>query len=63
MATQKSKPNQSMAIPNDTLLVNFSQIGIVLFLQSKLTLPTNWATVEWQLHNNGQSAKWDINSP
>ena len=54
--TQWSKSNQSMAIPNNTLLLNFSEIGPVVFpktcLQTKKTLPTNWATEWWQLGNN-----------
>ena len=41
---------------NDTLLVNFSKIDPVIFhetcLRTKNTLPTNWATVGWQLGKN-----------
>ena len=53
MPLWQPKPNQSMATPNDTLLVNFSQIDPVVFpktcLQAKNTLPTNWmvATTMW----------------
>ena len=41
-----------VAISNDTLLMNFNQIGLVVFpkayLQAKDTLPTGW----WQLSQN-----------
>ena len=55
MATQVSKSNQSVVITN-ILLMNVSQIGVVVFpetcLQAKNMQPTNCATGGCQLGNN-----------
>ena len=74
MGTQSAKPTQSLAIPNNTLLMNFSQIGQPVFpktcLQAKNTLQTysaTWGVTTWkQLYGwksprpKGQHTKWDI---
>ena len=49
MVTWYRRPNQSVATPNNTLPVNFTQIEypVVLShtcLQATSTLPTNWTT-------------------
>ena len=65
MATQWSKSNQSMGIPNNFLLMNFSHTGLK-HVANKLG---NWGVATWQqLYRGnlqwpkGQSTKWDINS-
>ena len=66
MATQWSKSNQYMAIPHNTLLVIFSQIGSVVFPKLFFMIPKhianklwNWGVATWQ-QLYGKGAKYQV---